>query len=209
MDGLYFGLGGQFERFSISGKSQAPSGVLQDFASILSLEYFQGGSPVASLSLKPGFYFQNEVRSDSFDSPFQAVTGVPLSGNVSGVIGISGARFYHQVIPIAGLSWNIDPKWRIDAVFPEPALVYSASKDLEAKLTAELQSGGFRTNTGDPVEYYSYQLNGHLRYSVNRALKLSGAIGYELARNFDYFSRNQEFKGNGAWVLQCGCTLSF
>jgi hypothetical protein len=209
VDGLYWGLGLQGEVFSFGGAARMPSGNLRDFASTLSLEYYREGEQVASLSLKPGFYFEHEVRSDSFDVPAQLITGVPITQDVSGVVGGAAARFYRRPIPIAGLVWKFRPVWRLEAVFPEPALIYAPNKRSEARVGGELQSGGFRTGTGDSLEYYSYQLKGRLDYSLNTALKVSCAIGYELSRTFDYSKQSQRYVGDGAWVWQLGCGLAF
>ena len=167
------------------------------------------GTQAASLSLKPGVYFSDRVHSDCFDIPVQLVSGIPLTNRLNGVVGGAAARFYNRPIPILGLSWTMSPQWRLDAVFPEPALVYTPSKGIEVKLGGELQSGGFRAGSGAPVEYYSYQCKGRLTYSVSRAVTLSSALGYEFERRVDYFRGGPSFKSEGALVLQLGAGIAF
>lgn len=205
----YFGVGFQGEAFSFGGHNSSQVRDLRDIAGVLSLEYFVGTTPAAVLSIKPGFYFENQIRSDSLDAPIQLVSGLPMTPTLNGVIGVAAARFYHHPIPIVGLSWSIRPNLHLDAVFPEPALTYTVSKDLEFKLGGELQSGGFRTNSGTPLEYYSYQVKGRVSYSLLPTLKVSGALGCELERSFDYFQRGQHQTSEGAVLLELGAVWTF
>ncbi|MEI6712791.1 MAG: hypothetical protein WCO60_03505 [Verrucomicrobiota bacterium] len=208
-EGWYFGAGLQGESFSFSGNNKSGLRHLRDVTAQISLEYFVGETQAASLSFKPGFYFEDNVRAGAFDMPVQLVGGIPLTANLNGVIGAAGARFYKQPIPIVGLSWTVLPTVRLDAVFPEPALTYSPDKALEIKLGGELQSGGFRMDSGTPLEYYSYQIKTRVSYSVTRVLKFSGAVGYELERSFDYFHRGRRETSDGAILFQVGAGLSF
>jgi len=207
--GWYFGWGAQGESFSFSGSNRAGIPDLHDVAGIVSLEYFVEGNAAASLSLKPGFYFSDTVRSDSVDAPLQFVSGVPLRKSLNGVIGVSAARFYKNPIPIVGLSWTINSVWRLDAVFPEPSLVFSAGKGLEFKFGGELQSGGFRTGTGEALEYYSYDLKGRVSYLVRPRVTVSGAMGFELERSFDFLNSGRRYKSEGAILGQLGVGIAF
>ena len=205
----YLGMGLQAESFSFGGRNRAAVNGLRDVAGQLSLEYFVGNTPAAALSLKPGFFFEDTVRAAAFDMPVQAVSGIPITPTLNGVIGVAGARFYKQPIPIVGLSWTIRPDLRLDAVFPEPSLIYSPSKTLEFKIGGELQSGGFRTDSGTSVEYYSYQVKTRVTYSMTKMVKVFGAIGYEVERSFDYFDRGQQQKSQGAVLVQAGAGMAF
>ncbi|RFC44106.1 MAG: hypothetical protein DVB28_001215 [Verrucomicrobia bacterium] len=209
LKGCFLGAGVQGESFSFGGKNSAAVGELRDFAGLVSLEYFVEGLQAASLSLKPGFYFSEHVHSDCFDIPVQLVSGIPLTDHLNGVVGGAGARFYRHPIPIVGVSWAISPRLRLDAVFPEPALVYTPAKGVECKLGGELQSGGFRTNTGAPVEYYSYQWKGRVSYAMGHAVTISGAVGYEFERRVDYFRGGPSFRSEGAVLLQLGAGIAF
>ncbi len=208
-DGWYFGLGTQAEAFSFHGPSVASVEDMHDVSGVLSLEYFVGSMQAAALSLKPGFYFTDKATAASLDMPVQLVSGVPLTKSLSAVIGGSAARFYRQPIPIAGLSWTLSPSCRVEAVFPEPSVVWSGVKGAELKVGGELQSGGFKTSSGADVEFYSYQLKGRASYRVGRALTVSGAVGYELERSFDNLRTGQRLKSEGAVIFQAGAGLAF
>lgn len=207
--GWYLGWGAQGESFSFGGSNRAGIPDLHDVAGILSLEYFVGGNAAASLSVKPGFYFSDTVRADSLDAPLQLVSGFPLGKSLNGVIGVSAARFYKNPIPIAGLSWTINSSCRLEAVFPEPALVVSAGRGVEFKFGGELQSGGFRTGTGEAVEYYSYDLKGRVSCLVRPHVTVSAAVGVELERSFDFLSSGRRYKSEGALLGQIGVGFAF
>lgn len=204
----YLGIGVQAETFSFRGAHAQQPRQLQDVALPLCLQYFVGNTPAAEFSAKPGLYFENDANTRAFDVPLQAITAVPLSRNLNGVIGAVGARFYHHTIPVVGLSWTIRPALRLDAVFPEPALTYTPTPAWEWKLAGELQSGGFHTPSNGRLEYYSYQLKGRVTFSPTRSWKLSGALGMEIERSFDFFDRADRERGHGALLIQLGAEWS-
>ncbi len=53
-------------------------------------------------------------------------------------------NFKPEVTPIGGIIWLINDKTRLEALFPRPGLIYSATDDLDLRLGGELGGWGFR-----------------------------------------------------------------
>ena len=206
----YFGWGAQSRIFAFGGGSALPIKRLQEVSGQLTLEYFIKAEPVAFLGLKPGFYFENHLSGASFDSPIEAETGIPIAAHLAGVIGGSYGRFYHHPIPIIGLIWTLNPQVRLEAVFPEPALVITASKNLEVRLAGELLGDGFKTDPGPNstrVEYYAYRVGAKISYQASPGLKVSAALGAEVEREFDFYQVHRRYHGRPAPYFELSLEL--
>lgn len=197
----YQGIGLKVERFSFTTKEAPLPSRLQDYAAQLSLERFEEGVCVAALTLSPGWYFEQHVTRSALDIPFEVFSGIPISSEVNGVLGVSNGRFYHHAVPIAGLVWQVTPHARIEAIYPAPALVLTSFQKLVLRLGGELYGGGFRTDASRDgngvVEYDSYRVGATINYSW-RGLQLTLGAGREAERNFDFFRQGQRLHGGGA-----------
>ncbi len=207
--GWYWGGGMQAENFFFGGDGAGPRR-LQDYAALLTLEYFEGSEPAAALTLRPGWYFENHPTSAAWDIPVDLVTGFPVTRNVNGVIGFSNGRFYHHALPIFGLVWTVGPRVRIEAVYPEPALVVTINPAMSLRVGGELAGAGF---LGDPrpgrtvVEYSSYRLGAELSGEWHPGLRLALGAGVEAERSFDFFSQGRRLHGSGAGYLKISATF--
>ena len=140
--GLYWGYGLQAEKFSFEGNKGLPRR-LQDYAAVFALEYYEGTEPVAALILRPGWYFADRVTANAWDVPVDLTTGLPIARNLNGAIGFSNSRFYHHPLPIVGVVWMVNEHVRIEAIYPEPAVVFTLSATCSLRLGGELTGGAF------------------------------------------------------------------
>ena len=184
---LYWSIGVEGDLFAFANTGAFRVQRLQDYAARFSLDYFIGAEQVAGLVLRPGVYFQNHATLSAWDIPVDFATGIPVTKQFSGVIGFSAARYYANLVPVAGAVWIVNSRVRIEAVYPEPALVVKLRDRFEARLSGELTGGGFRTDAGGQgrsVEYSSYRLGGTLTGQIGHGLKLSAGAGCELFRRY-------------------------
>jgi len=197
----YQGIGFKADRFSFTQKEEPLPSCLQDYAAQFSLERFEEGECVAALTLSPGLYFERHASRSAWDIPFEAYSGIPISSEVNGVIGLSNGRFYHHAVPVAGVIWQVTPHTRIEAIYPTPALVITSFPNLTLRFGGELLGGGFRTDASRDgkgvVEYDSYRVGATANYSL-RGLQLTFGLGLEAERNFDFFHQGQRLHGSGA-----------
>ena len=136
---------------------------LQDYAATLSLEYFQGAENCGGAhGMRPGWYFENHPTAAAWDVPVDLTAGFPVMTAIDGVVGFSNARFYHHALPVLGLIWTINPQWRIELVYPEPAVVITFNPTMSLRLGGELTGAGFLSDARPvrtPVEYESYRVS--------------------------------------------------
>jgi hypothetical protein len=85
-------------------------------------------------------------RLSSLDVPVEGFGIVPIRGPLNAVLGASYARFYHHPIPMLGLLWDISSALRLEAIYPEPAFIWTPNKIWKLQLYSELVGGGFEAN---------------------------------------------------------------
>jgi hypothetical protein len=200
------------ERYDF-GTTKAPvPNKLQSFRVPLALEYVQNDYVGATIKIEPGFYYENDVRGNAFDIPWEAYFTFKLrDDHLFGVLGASGAQYYQMpVVPVIGAIWMIDDakKWRLEALFPRPALVYNMSEDWEFRLQGEIKGGGYRTDndrSNTPrklnnavVEYYEYRVGAQVTFSKWKPFDLVLNAGYAFDRTFDYYRADKSFKADPA-----------
>lgn len=174
---------------------------LQDYAAVLAVEYYAGEEPAAALTLRPGWYFGTHATASSWDVPVELTSGLPLARGLDGVWGFSNARFYHHAVPVLGVAWTLSPRLRIEAIYPEPAVVWTINRTTSLRFGGELTGGGFLVETTGgktAVEYSSYKVGAELSGEWRRGITYAVATGYEAVRTFDFFRRQGAVKGSGS-----------
>jgi hypothetical protein len=208
----YFRAGLAYERYDFGGTKAPVPGKLQSFRVPLAIEYVQNDYVGATVKIEPGFFYESDVRANAFDIPWEAYFTVKLrDDHLYGVLGASGAQYCEiPVVPIIGAIWIVDDakKWRVEALFPRPAIVYNRSEDWEFRLQGEIKGGGFRTDnsiTNTPrklnnavVEYYEYRVGAQVTFSKWKPFDLVLNAGYSLQREFDYYRAEKSFKADPA-----------
>ena len=207
---FYWSLGIQAETYDFHGAGALSVGPLKDAGVHASIEYFVGSEEVAALNLRPGLYFEGHSSSSAWDVPFDLASGFPIRAGVDGVVGISAGRFYRNQVPIVGVVWTLGPQVRLEAVCPEPALVWTPRKDTELRIAGELDGGGFRASPstgGSSVEYLSYRVGSKLGCPVGGGLRVTVGAGREVLRRFEVRYGPTE-KGSGSWYGALGLELA-
>src|SRR5438105_9117912 len=127
----YFRAGVEYERFDFGGTDNGLPDHLQTVHALLALEYVVHDHAGAGIEIDPGPYFQNRIRGDTIDIPWKVFVSFPLKKDkIFGVIGVGGAINQSPIVgPGGGLIWLFTDKFRLEGVFPKPALVYNPSDD--------------------------------------------------------------------------------
>lgn len=208
--GWYCSAGAQAENYFFAANPAWPRR-LQDYAATLSLEYFEGAENVAALTLRPGWYFENHPTTAAWDVPVDLTAGFPVLPALDGVVGFSNARFYHHALPVLGLIWTINPQWRIELVYPEPAVVVTFNPTMSLRLGGELMGAGFLSDARPvrtPIEYESYRVGAEWKATWSPQFQWSVGAGVEAERNFDFFRQQGRLHGSGAGYLKISATYS-
>ena len=196
----YFRAGVEYERFDFGGTNNGLPDHLQTVHALLALEYVVHDHAGMSLEIDPGPYFQNSITSDAFDIPTKAFVTFPLKKDkIFAVIGVGFALNQNPIVsPGGGLIWLFTDKFRLEGVFPKPALVYNPSDNWEFRILGNLFYESYRTDDVITPERKLQVHNAWVQYSEDRAgvqASYSGFKPFEITlgggvtvkRDFDFF----------------------
>lgn len=226
-DRIYLRLGVNYERFAF-GTSFAPvPTTLQSLSGVVALEYLVQGRAAYFISSKPGLYYSNwdNVGTGNFDAPTVVAGVVPLAKNVYLIV---GARFSilskYPALPVAGLKWDITDNLHLDAIPPEPRLVYDISDRWEIFVGGEILGESYkrdrnpnarpqdqRFNEG-VIDYSEYRVGAGFTYNVSKTISFDVSGGYVPRRTFDYYrgeDNGKRFKLEGAPYAKVSLSAAF
>jgi hypothetical protein len=219
---VYFRAGVEYERYDFGGTNNGLPDHLQGLYGHLALEYVVKDYPGAAIEIEPGFYFQDHINGNAFDVPGRAYFSFTLKKDtIFATVGIGWGQFQDPVVaPGGGITWLINDKWRLQAVFPKPALVYQPNDDWDIRAIGELNFLGARTDevhtterklqVDDAVVQYSeYRAGLQVGYSGFKALKISAGAGCTIERNFDFFRINQSKRTDPAPYIRIAAEAKF
>jgi hypothetical protein len=219
---VYFRAGVEYERYDFGGSNNGLPDHLQGLYSHLAVEYVVKDFPGAAIEIEPGFYFQDHIRGNAFNVPGRAYFSFPLKKDtIFATLGIGWGQFQDPVVaPGGGITWLISNKWRLQAVFPKPALVYQPNDDWDIRAVGELNFLGARTDQVHTteqklqvdnalVQYSEYRAGLQVGYSGFKPLKISAGAGYTLERDFDFFRINQSKKTDPAPYIRIAAEAKF
>src|SRR6266536_1019509 len=196
----YFRAGVEYERFDFGGTDNGLPDHLQTVHALLALEYVVHDHAGAGIEIDPGPYFQSNVTGDSIDVPWKVFVTFPLKKDkIFGVIGVGGGIYQSPIVaPGGGLIWLFTDKFRLEGVFPKPALVYNPSDDWEFRLFGNLFYESYRTDDVITPERKLQVHNAWVQYSEDRAglqvsysgfkpFEITAGGGVTVRRDFDFF----------------------
>ncbi len=213
---LFLKLGASYERFDF-GTTRAPlPTTLQSATGLIGLEYIVQGRPAIFFETKPGVFFSdlNDVTTGSFDSPTVLAATFPIRKNIYGIVGVRGSLLSHYpVIPIGGLVWVVTDKLRLEAVPPEPRLIYSFSEKLDVFVGGDLLGESYRRDRNNRarlpldrqfnnavVEYNEYRIGAGVTLTPAKGLDIDLSGGYVPQREFYYYrtESDKRYQAHGA-----------
>ena len=218
----YFRAGVEYERYDFGGTNNGLPDHLQGLYGHLALEYVVEDHPGAGIELEPGLYFQDHISWNAFDVPGRAYVSFPLKKDrIFATVGFGWGQFQDPVVaPGGGITWLINDKLRLQAVFPKPALVYQPNDDWDIRAIGELNFLGARTDQVHTterklqlddavVQYSEYRAGLQVGYSGFKPFKISVGAGATIQRNFDFFRVNQSKRTDPAPYLRIAAEAKF
>lgn len=219
----YFRTGVEYERFDFGGTDNGLPDHLQTIHAQLAIEYVFHDHPGVSLEINPGPYFEDNVTGDSIDFPWKAFVTFPLKKDkIFGVIGVGGALYQDPPIaPGGGLIWLFTDQFRLEGVFPKPALVYNPNDDWEFRVYGDLYFESYRTD--DVVTTQRHKINLHnavvqygeeragaqVTYSGLKPFDITAGGGVTFLREFDFFRADTRAKVNPAPFVRLAIEAKF
>jgi hypothetical protein len=211
---IYFRVGIEYERYDFNGTDNGLPDHLQGLYGHLALEYVVKDYPGAAIELDPGVYFQDHISGNAFDVPGKVFVSFPLKKDkIFATVGFGWGQFQDPVVaPGGGITWLINDKLRLQAVFPKPALVYQPNDDWDIRAVGELAFLGARTDQVHTteqklqlddalVQYSEYRAGLLIGYSGFKPFKVVVGAGASIRRNFDFFRVEQSKRTEPApWI---------
>jgi hypothetical protein len=212
---LYLHLGIDYDRLDFSKTGAPVPDHLQSVAAVIGVDYMHNNDVGAFIQVKPGFYTESNFDSASFDAPITLGRIFVLQPDRLYLFVGANASFLRgkfPVIPLAGLIWMPNDKWKVLGILPEPRVIYSPNDKIDFWAGGELTGGSFRTDrnsaivpaklNGAEVDYSEYRVGGGLIYSPcdNVSIDLGG--GYAIRREFDFHRADIRYKADGAPYLR-------
>jgi hypothetical protein len=212
---LYLHLGVSYDRFDFGSTGAPVPDHLQGVAGTIGIDYMHGNDVGAFIQVKPGFYTENDFDSASFDAPITLGRIFVLQPDKLYVFVGANASFLRgqfPVIPLAGLIWMPNDKWKVLGILPEPRVIYSPCNKLDFWVGGQLTGGSFRTDrddtivphklSGAEVDYSDYRVGGGFIYSPCDAISIDIGGGYSIQRRFDFYRADIDYKTDPAPYLR-------
>jgi hypothetical protein len=203
----YFRAGAEYERFDFGGTDNGLPDHLQTIHALLAFEYIVQDHAGAGIEIDPGPYFQNHITGDSIDVPWKVWVSFPLKKDkIFGVIGVGGGLYQNPIVaPGGGIIWLFNDKFRLEGVFPKPALVYNPTDDWEFRLFGNLFYESYRTDDvitperklqvhNAVVQYSEYRAGLQVSYSGFKPLEITLGGGCNFERDFDFYRAEASVK---------------
>jgi hypothetical protein len=207
----YFRAGVEYERFDFGGSDNGLPDHLQTVHGLLALEYVVHDHAGAGIEIDPGPYFQSNITGDSIDVPWKVWVTFPLKKDkIFAVIGLGGSIYSNPIVaPGGGIIWLFNDHFRLEGVFPKPALVYNPSDNWEFRLFGNLFFESYRTDdvitpvrklqVHNAVVQYSEDRAGlQATYSGFKPFEITLGGGVTVRRDFDFFRAEASVKSNPA-----------
>ena len=207
-DKVYLRAGIDYQRFDFSQHSAPIPDSLQNLSAEFQLEYVVQGEPAVFLRTRPGVFYSdiNQVHFASIDAP------TDIGGIVPGTLLYSGFKKVYFLVgvhiellakypgfPIGGVVWLIQDNLRLEAIPPEPRLIYSISKKLDLFVGGELLGEAYKTApnpearpqdqrfNGGVLNFSEYRGGAGLTYSPIKQVDIDLSGGWDFLRDFDYY----------------------
>src|SRR6266511_6494 len=218
----YFRAGVEYERFDFDGTNNGLPDHLQTIHALLALEYIVKDHAGAGIEIDPGPYFQSNITGDSIDIPWKVWVTFPLKKDkIFGVIGLGGGIYQNPAVaPGGGLIWLFTDKFRLEGVFPKPALVYNPNDDWEFRILGNLFYESYRTDDvitperklqvhNAVVQYNEDRAGAQIKYSGFKPFKITLGGGCTLRRDFEFFRAEASAKTRPAPYVQVDIEAKF
>jgi hypothetical protein len=204
--GWFVRLGAEYGRFDFNNSGGLPlPDTLQNVNAVIALEYLVGSEVAILFESAPGFYFENDLDSDSFDAPTKLAIAFPLTPRFFLIAGATyrGGFEKYPVLPILGALWRINDEWTLRLIPPAPRLVYRPMDRLRLWIGGEFTGGSYRTDDDDArnanlrnaaLAYSEIKVGAGFTWGDPDRAALDIGAGYTFRRKFDYHRAEEGYE---------------
>lgn len=191
-------------------------------------------SPTMALSLaaQPGFRgSEGHYGKQAFSVPLVVGLSYAKSRDLIYLFGVAYDEFSeYQVVPMAGVLWNVNPKWMLSIGFPRTGVTYKASEDLKFYANLSVEGGSYYVkghnfpstgviNPGEPpyppalhdtfLDYREIRVGSGLEYKLAGTITLQAEAGMVTTRRWEYHQKDYDYRGRPAAFANLSLKVSF
>lgn len=152
-----------------------------------------------TLKLYPGLYSDfKDIGTNDVRMPLVLVGGYTFDSGVT-MVGGFAYRFGYQsgaLIPIIGMSYQPNAKWRIDLLAPRPGITYTATRKVKIFAAGDFASDEYelhdRSYGAKAIKYSDYKCMGGVEYQALADVRFTGSAGYAFDRHFYFYDGNRQ-----------------
>jgi hypothetical protein len=212
-EGVILRMGGAWERYSFGTPADSPlPNTLQSTAAVMGLDFQMASEWLVRFEVQPGVYsdFQ-DLSLDDVNAPVTLGASYLYDKDLQIVFGISvDPRREYPVMPGAGVRWQFEDRWTLNAILPRPRLEYAASETLTLHAGAALKGGSYRLAedfgdthrrpgmNGVTVDFSEVRAGLGASWKPHPSVEVSVEGGYMVWRTFDAWARSVSFRGDPA-----------
>jgi hypothetical protein len=217
----YLRIGADYDRFDFDTEHQSRvPNTLQSATAVIALEYVVHDDAAIMLETRPGVYFEHDINGGAFDAVTTLAFAYPVFGGDKfyAIFGVAGAALWSpHFLPVIGATWYISDKWELDAVLPDPRLIYKASDKLQIWAGGELAGGAYKTDrrdvdphklSGAVVTYTDIRAGGGVTWKA-KPFTVELAAGASMQREFDYARAGSRFRTRPAPYVELAIETRF
>jgi hypothetical protein len=134
-------------------------GQLYKLAADVELGFRWSESILLSVAVTPGVWSDfNGLNTDDFRLPARAILAYKWSEGLYVSAGvIYTANYYHNILPTAGIIWDVTDRWRFELVAPRGRIVYRLHQELQ--FYAGIEGGGdtYTIHVNSDPEKFQYR----------------------------------------------------
>lgn len=218
-------LGLEYQRWNNHGPEDLPvPGSLNVVDAQVGMDFRWSRKDMLHVMVRPGLYSDfHDTTGGDLNMPIEiAYTRVP-SNRFQWALGLSINPWRDfPYLPGGGFRYQINDRWKLRFLLPEPRVEYKARDDLHTWIGAEFRGDSFRVsqtfgNTrGDPtlnnaiVDYQDIRVGAGCSWNIKPLVELNAQAGYMVSRLFDYHNNDFKNASGGApyvsvhvqWLIQ-------
>ena len=215
-------LGVSYDRYDFGSTSAPVPNHLQAIAGVIGVDYMHGNDVGAFFQARPGFYFQNDIGTSSFDVPM----------TLGRIFVVKDEKFYvflgayssflrsgFPVLPLGGFIWVINDDVRLMALLPEPKLIYAPTEQLNFWVGGELVGGSYRTDRNDnirptklngaQIDFSDYRAGVGMTYKFTKTMSVDVGAGVSIQREFNFGRAGETYRTDPSPYVRMQLTAAF
>lgn len=212
-EGIILRMGGAWDRYSFGTPNNSPlPNTLQSASAVMGLDFQVASKWLVRFEVQPGVYsdFQ-DITFDDVDVPATLGASWLYDKDLQIVFGLSvDPRREIPVMPGAGVRWQFEDRWVLNAIMPRPRLEWAMSETLTLHAGVALKGGSYRLAddfgdthnrpgmNGVTVDYSEVRCGLGAAWKPHPAVEVTVEGGYMVWRTFDAWARNVSFRGDPA-----------